>query len=977
MTPELLEALQLSRFVAIDLETTGLDYRREEIIEFGAVRFDYGEPAEGISFLIKPGRAIPEYITRLTGITNSMVKSAPPFSGVLPQVKAFLGDLPLVAHNVGFDMPFLEYHARKSESDLSGWERRPGPYTCFSNLQFDTVPLARLFLHFLPSFSLDGLVEFFEIEREEGHRARPDAQAAGQLFVELIKIALGAKFADVQQLLKILEPTDSPAKPFLANLAKVLAGGHYQISQGIDRRKFYMNANHFNIIGEAETFAESENEKSLNPVDLAEVESFFREGGLLASQYKAFEARQPQIDMAKAIAEAFNNGNFLVVEAGTGTGKSLAYLTPSILWAVRNHGPAGRVVVSTNTKNLQEQLFFKDLPILHNVLPFKFKAVLLKGKSNYLCLDKWITLNHDMDLRLNPSERERLLPLYFWIKETQTGDISENNGFRVERNYDLWSKMIAENNYCPGQKCKYYNDCYLMRARNQAKTAHLVLVNHSLLFSDLAAENAVLSEYKNLILDEANNIEKTATEYLGVESTLWQFRDFLRKLYARDRRETGILVQFANRVEKSSLKESHKNALFQMIGEMQEQIQVAQKSVQQFFRQLTSHLRGIAPSGNNNYSSKHRYTRAAGLFAPLEEDQKEVFSKLKRLILQLKEMLEYFKELPAESFEYQRQIEQDLNAQTRQAVDIVNNLEFLLTAEWEHYVYWYELPSRSDSDDTRLYAAPLDVGEILNEKLYGRLRTAVFTSATIAVDQSFNYFTGRVGLDKIDPERHSALLLDSPFVHNEQVLLAVPRFFVEPNHPQYQRELRRFIERLAVEFRRGTMALFTSYSLLNNIYDGISDFFRAEQIPLLAQGKDGSRHSILSRFKEKDGSFLLGTDSFWEGVDLPGKTLEILVITRLPFDVPSEPIIQARSEQIKNRGGNPFMEYSIPEAVIRLRQGFGRLIRSQSDYGAVLILDTRVATKRYGSIFLSSLPVQPRLFGKEEELWQSLHRWFG
>jgi len=309
---------------------------------------------------------------------------------------------------------------------------------------------------------------------------------------------------------------------------------------------------------------------------------------------------------------------------------------------------------------------------------------------------------------------------------------------------------------------------------------------------------------------------------------------------------------------------------------------------------------------------------------------------------------------------------QDLNAQLMQLDLLTNNLEFLLNAEWDNYVYWFELPSREDSDDTRLYAAPLEVGGILNERLYAKLQTAIFTSATLAVDQNFDYLKKRVGLEFVAPERLETLLLDSPFNYREQVFMGIPTFLPDPT----------LIGKMATELPRGTLVLFTSYSMLNNIYQAVRQTFEAENIPLLGQGIDGGRHLIINEFKKHEKSFLMGTDSFWEGVDVPGKALEIVMITKLPFDVPTEPIIQARSELIKRQGGNPFMEYSIPEAVIRFRQGFGRLIRNRSDYGAVIVLDTRVVKKLYGRVFLQSLPANPVLLEDEEDFWRQLKRWF-
>lgn len=982
LTPELLDDLKLAEFVALDIETTGLDYQKEDIIEFAAVRFRYGDPVEQLQFYVRPGKPIPDFITRITGIRNADVQDAPPFPQVLDRIRHFTGELPLVAHHVQFDLPFLEYHARRATGDFRDWDQRIRRYHFFPNPKYDTALLAKMYLHFLPSFRLGALANYFRIPLEAAHRALPDAEVAGKLFLRLLEISLRTPFADVQKILQILEPTDDPIKTFFENLALCLATGKYHFTRGLNREEFTIQTHFYNVIGEGDTPETGTLE--IHPIDEEAIACFFEAGGALSQEFAAFEVRRQQVDMSRAIARAFNEGKFLVVEAGTGTGKSLAYLVPAIQWAVRNYGPNGRVIISTNTKNLQEQLFFKDLPILHSVLRQPFKAVLLKGKGNYLCLEKWATVLHDIQYRLSEQERIKILPLYFWVQQTQTGDIAENNGFQVERNPGVWSKFIAENNYCPGRTCPYYDRCFLWRARNNARDAHLVLVNHSLLFSDLAADQAILGDYVNVIFDEAHNIEKTATDYLGTEITLWEFRDFFRKLYGKDKMETGILVQLKRRVQQGNIETAHRKAVLSMVDQLIEQIPETWKITQAFFRQLTGELRekvnSAAPGAVGNdqrQAQKHRYTREDGLMERMKSYFQDCKRRIGRIQGILNDLIEYFKNLPENSFDYQQQIYQELNAQFSQAEALINNLEFLLTAEWDHFVYWFELPYRIDSDDVRLYAAPLDVAGILAQRLYGKLHTGIFTSATLAVNKEFHYFHKRVGLDRMDPERVENLLLDSPFHYEEQVLLLVPAYIPEPKEPEYLPQVKRFLQQLAKHLPRGTLVLFTSYAMLNDVYYAVRENFEAENLPLLGQGIDGSRHTIMSQFKMIERSVLFGTDSFWEGVDVPGKALEVLLITRLPFDVPSEPIIQAKAELIRKQGGNPFMDFSIPEAVIRLRQGFGRLIRSQSDYGAIILLDTRVIKKLYGRIFLQSLPLHAKIVGEEAECWRVLRNWFG
>ena len=975
---KILPVLGLEEFVALDIETTGLDYLKEDIIEFGAVRFVNGVPAERMSQLIRPTKSIPENIQRITGISNADVREAPEFSAVADDILQFIGSRPLIVHNVGFDLPFLEYHVRKAKEGNIFWNESDFQYQFFPNQKIDTVVLTRMYFYFLPAFSLTQVARFFGIENPQAHRALADAEVAGHVFLHLLHKALQTPFKDVKRILKILEGTNNPIQWFFEQLAIAMASGEIQVEGGLDQATVALES-FYNIIGE-EIPPPTPSLKT-QPIDEEAIGAFFEEGGILQEEFGNYEVRLPQVEMARAVARAFNEGKFLVVEAGTGTGKSLAYLVPAIHWATQNYGPAGRVIVSTNTKNLQEQLFFKDLPVLKNILNIPFKAVLLKGKGNYLCLDKWYTILNDLNVRLTTDERSKMLPLYFWVQHTQTGDIAENNAFRVERNIGLWSKFIAENNYCPGRSCKYYNDCFLWKARNQAAQAHLVFVNHSLLFADLAADNAVLADYQNVIFDEAHNIEKTATDYLGVSVNIWEFREVFRRLYTREKRELGILVQLKQRLRYADIEETHKKALETYRSALIEHITTGWSMTQNLFRSLISHikqqLQTVAENASQNDNvRKIRYKREDAFLeaiGPLFDDWKAEYSEFLKL---LNDLVEYFKELPEEAFATQKQIVQELNAQFAQAQMLKENLEFLLTAEWDNFVYWLELPYRAESDDIRLYAAPLDVASVLSQRLYSNLRSAVFTSATLAVNRSLDYFKKRIGLNFVEPERLEMLLLDSPFNYQEQVLLIVPGYFPEPRHPSFKILLKDFFRKLVKHHPRGTLALFTSYTLLNEMYYDLKLDFQSNNITLLGQRIDGSRHTLINRFKTERNSVLFGTDSFWEGIDVPGNALEILLITKLPFDVPSEPVIQAKIERIQREGGNPFMEFTVPEAIIRFRQGFGRLIRSKEDYGAIIIMDTRVVRKMYGRMFLQSLPVKARVFPEEDDFWRAMSRWF-
>ncbi|MFZ0391380.1 MAG: helicase C-terminal domain-containing protein, partial [Calditrichia bacterium] len=469
-----------------------------------------------------------------------------------------------------------------------------------------------------------------------------------------------------------------------------------------------------------------------------------------------------------------------------------------------------------------------------------------------------------------------------------------------------------------------------------------------------------------------------ATQYLGLEISFWNFKDVLQKLYYKEKIETGVLMQLQRRAQMSEMPETERKLLLSHTETLLSHVKPGRQLVQGFFQELSSVLKSmVAETGETGYAVKKRYRGEDRLDEALGSYYQELSQFLHVLLGELHHLLEFLKELPDDSFRHQKQVNQELAAQFENVTALRDSLHYLLSAEDDDWVYWFEISTRGGNDDSRLYGAPLNIGDLLQQKLYKKLRSALFTSATLTVGNKFNYFLDRVGLHGIEQERLNTLNLASPFHYEEQVLLAVPTFLPEPRDPRYRTAVQEFVQQLLFEQRRGVLILFTSYGMLNDLYGSLKLVCQAEQIPLFAQGKSGSRHAIINQFKQIPHSVLLGTDSFWEGIDVPGKSLEILLITKLPFDVPSEPVIQAKAEQIQKRGGNPFIEYTIPEAVIRFRQGFGRLIRSRADYGAVIVLDNRLTRKMYGRIFLQSLPVKSLLFNSSDELWEKLLMWFG
>ncbi|HGY56639.1 MAG TPA: DEAD/DEAH box helicase [Caldithrix abyssi] len=976
---QLLHHLGLATFVVVDLETTGLDPEKDQIIEIGAIKFVDGEEAEVFEELINPGRPIPDFITKLTGISDADVKDKPFIDEVFPRLDRFIGGAAFVGQQVNFDASFLEYHYRKMHNDFERWEDKMQRFKYVSNLRLDTLFLARIFLPFNPSFKLGSLAKQFGYDLENAHQAVEDARATGHVFLELIDRSLTVNNQVLINIINLLYPNSVRAKSFFVPVLNFKKTHNIKVTGKSLLDDVKHAQQYYNEIGsvDAAQYRTTE-EPDLRPVGEEEILAYFEPQGKLAGLIENYELRGQQQEMAEAVAQAFNESKFIIAEAGTGTGKSMAYLIPAVEWAARNRTGNQRVIVSTNTKNLQEQLFFKDIPVVFSASGGKFKAVLLKGRGNYLCLEKWHSVMTDMNQRLSQDERTRVLPLVLWVEETRTGDIAENAGFQVERNIGLWSKFIAESSYCPGRSCKYYKECFLMKARESARLADVVVVNHSLLFSDLAADHSILDDYRNLIIDEAHNVEGTAADYLGVRVSFWNFRNIYHKLYEEEPKRSGTLQQLEFRLSKGRADEPTTKGILSQSRKIKDLSLQLKEHTLIFYNEFSRLIRQRYLSANktNGDDNRVRYFKNFKYFKDLSLQIETLQKTLGRLRAELGRFIDDLSDLDDELFEFQDQLTRELIAIRSDLNELIDAFAFCLQAEQDKFVFWLEIPRNEKSNDIIMHGVPLNIAELLKTRLFDHLDTAVFTSATLAVNNTFDYFASRIGLNLVENKQRMEKLLGSPFNFEEQLMLAIADYLPDPRNAQFAEKLAEDIQRIHDAHRSGMLVLFTSYGLLNRVYDLIKPYFDAERVLLLAQGKSGSRTNMINQFKEYRESVLLGTDSFWEGIDVPGEALELLYIPKLPFDVPSDPVIAARMEEIKKRGGNPFFEYSVPEAVIRFRQGFGRLIRSKNDFGAVIVGDNRLSRMQYGKQFLNSLPVKSSVFTTSQDLMRALGEWF-
>lgn len=933
------------RFVAVDVETTGDDPRHDRIIEIGAVRFENGEAVDRFSTLLNPGCRLPTFITRLTGLTDEMVAEAPFIENIWQEFTAFCGGDPLVAHNAAFDRSFLQAEGARLMI------RFP------ANRWLDTLELSRLVWPWAKSHRLAALYCEISPEPRTWHRALDDAEAAGVVFIHLCRKLVALPDCILQEMVSLLAPLSPASLPLLQEALREKHSTEPQnafavVEQAVPRYSF----------GEGEGAAPER-----KPVSAGQIRELFTPDGALAKSFSGFELRPGQLDMIEQVCRALNEDKHLLIEAGTGTGKSLAYLLPVIFFAKANRG---KVVIATHTINLQEQLWEKDIPHLSAALREDVRAALLKGRNNYICLRKWRQVLNDVNLLTDPADREFLAELWPWLLVTKTGDRAELNlhGSLEE----AWDLVAAEQEGCFLRECPFFNGrCFAWGARAAAAKADVVIVNHSLLFMDMKLENSLLPPYEQVIIDEAHHLEDEATRFLGQDVSYFDLIRWFNKIHRGASRGDGLglWALTRRRLYRAFLPAAKSERYEQLLTSLLAALQEAKAETDRFFAVLAEIL-----SGNENLRLTEEILASPDLAPTLarKENLLGKFDELARLIKSLILTLE-------EESNTLSSTRKEWEVALSQLLSFASAIDFVMDGEHPDYVCWLEGKTYSDRLRVTLKSAPVSVGPVLREMLFQTKKSVVLTSATLSVNGKFNHLKERIGLADFPSERLLEHHVPSFFDYQKQALLCFPSDLPVPKDvgDEYVMEIAGFLTRLIKQTKGRALLLFTSHQMLREVYTRMKDELTEEGYLLLGHGIDGSRSRLVEEFKGAERAVLFGASSFWEGVDIPGPDLSCVVIVKLPFMPPNMPIVQARMEALEREGKSSFYQYSLPAAVIRFKQGFGRLIRRRGDKGAVVVLDPRVVLPefRYGRQFLYSLPNPRVTVGSQKEIIEIVGEW--
>ncbi|WP_211200015.1 ATP-dependent DNA helicase DinG [Salicibibacter cibi] len=920
-----------NKFVVIDVETTGNRLQDgDRIIEIGLAVVWNGQVTKTFSSFVSCDRKIPSFVSRLTGITEDDLMDAPLFSELAPDILNDLDGACLVAHHIDFDLHFLN-----NELVEAGYEGFRGDV-------LDTVEMARMLYPTLDGYRLASLADQFNLSHENPHRAGSDAEVTAHLLLLMLKKLDALPHVTLQQLEACTTDMYRGLHLWVYDAMKTARTRHRKKASTYD---IYQD---FALKKQTATRAEV---KATIPFN---AEDFFGMNGALANVSPSFEHRDGQEHMADNVYACFADGKHLIAEAATGTGKTLAYLYPAVVKSREKNRP---VVIATETVALQQQIKDRDVPLLEKGLSLPIEATVLKGRSHYLCLQKFAHFLEQIRGTRQASYDEQLsaAQLLIWLTETETGDVEELN--LPNGGYALWDELKSDPESCTHSNCAFFSRCFYPRTKENARQADIIITNHALLFTDHFQGTRTLPAYEYLVVDEAHHLEEAAGRHLGATMS---YQHFMR-LY----NQFGVQEHAGLFADISVLIDRHPTAVSaDWLSERKRELQSLHHEWNQLFTVLQTAI----------VKNDKRTREKSEVYIPDDVLNAHVFDVWKRTEAGGNDVIRAWRSLirtlknealaPAEETLLQK-----VNTLCNDLEEAQTILASLLTSEEKNEVYWAESDANKRPDRLRLYRRPINISEQLAGDFFSNTKSIILTSATLTVKGSFQYTIDQLGLTNAQPE---CLQLASPFQYEKQAQLLVPEDFPDirlDGEERFTDAVAHFICSLTSCVNGRMLVLFTSHQMVKDVSKLMKPHMQDLSYSLFAQGVNGdNRSKLVKQFRSHERSILMGTTTFWEGIDLPGEDVRALIIVRLPFAPPDDPVYMAKAKQIEADGSNAFSRLALPRAVLRFKQGFGRLIRTKRDRGLVFVLDKRLIQARYGKVFLRSLPTMPQLFAPAEQL---------
>ena len=909
---EFIQSIGLSKFIAIDLETSGLNPKEDKIIEISACKFDNGKLTSSWTRLINPNIKLSHTVTQITGITDEMLQDKPSIESIIKDFILFIGDLPIVGHNIMFDLSFLQNNMIE--------------YNMLFNDRMicDTFYLSKMYYYNFNSFSLSSLCQNLNIQIKESHRAEEDAKNSGLLFIKILKYEiLKTNLKTAQKIVNCIKHYNVPNKKLFNNLISYLLEFGNTIETNdldIDNKQLSFSSDYY--------FDEKYDENIT-------IDDIFTDEGILKKNFDSFEIRDNQIGFCKDIHNNFLNNSILIAEAGAGLGKSYAYLLAALLYSQNNHT---QIIISTNTHNLQNQLFDKDIPFIINALKYNCKATIIKGMNNYICLSRLEEVLRNITNKLNHLEALEIASLFIWLNNTSTGDISECNGFNKNRYNYLWFLINTKSDYCLTHRCNKYNGCFYKKIRDLAALSDILIVNHSMLISYYDNHDSFITDNSICIIDECHNFHSICKKQLSSQITSQLFNE---QKYDYE----SIIVSLKNK------------KLDRELIDVGREISHDFDEVYKLFSNLCYEIfQSFVLSPIQSEYMQNIFINKNNLFLNDKQLSKDFLYKYYSIIKRINSYISLL-----EKYELEYKIKYDL-INIRMFIKNIENYYLIIDSiinnkddgiNWFSYLYL-----KGKLQKSSLNSAPNNLNEVTHN-IFNKFSSTVFCSATLSTDSGFDFFIRQMGMqdlayqDGIQLKKYA-----SPYFYQDQSKLFIINTETDLSDKEHFEKVANDIVEISISTNKRILVLCTSFKQIYS-FQSIMNSYSSIKGRCIYQIKGVSKSILLNEYLDSNKSILFGTNTFWEGIDLPNDKLEILIIFKLPFSNPSNPYVQSNIEYYQSRNLDAFYSYQLQDTILKLRQGFGRLIRSYDDMGICIITDPRITKRKYGLHIIDSLPIEP------------------